>query len=227
MAMYRPRLSLNPDEDGTYTLLAVTETATGAHNPGKARVGVPRGYEVPGGAVGVLLPLEAGGEVIGLDAVRPVRHSLEKLELGAAGGHDMVVAFCTLGDAVLGTATIGMVNPRTLASLFGLPGTEPLEDGGWSAWADFVSAGPHMFHLRGSYLASSPGCRVRLTPVSQAVDPQTLVLQMEVTQLSGWWPQTVSRIPVDYDAVYAGMYNKVAVSLPQGSTMVFPVRMVT
>ena len=221
MEIFHPSLQLIPERDGEYTLRAITITPNSGFSAGRARPGVaPPTVRLTAEVFPVLLELHAHrGRVRHVPT--PVRHRLRDLALGAAGGQERgkssVLAFVMLGDRVLGSASVPVLPTHE--------GSSDVDTADWYAWLNTMPGGPPSFHVTGVVHVPTPGYEVKLVPASpQGINPAELILDLQVTQRPGVWPQVVTGLSVRYDQAPASVhYQGVLVREPDGDTVHFDV----
>ena len=81
--------------------------------------------------------------------------------------------------------------------------------------------GPVTFHISGLVFLPTPGYEVRLVPAApQGINPTDLILDLQVTPRTGFWPQVVTPVTVRYDQRPAGVeYRTVLVREPDGDAV--------
>ena len=113
---YTPELSLIPEQDGGYILMAVIGVPSIAYMAGQARAGAPPLTIVPPGAVAVVLPIlsHAEGET-NVSSRATVRHRLAGMHLEPG---TMVHAFVTVDGVVQGHATVSVPSLEAAVHVF-------------------------------------------------------------------------------------------------------------
>jgi hypothetical protein len=220
MQVFQPTLVLSVEPDGQYTLDAVTIAPTSGYSAGRARPGAPPNIRITEEAYPVLLKIHArGGKA--LQVLTSVRHHLRNLKLGSRHGKTTLLAFAMVNDQIVGSESI-VVGPGPEC-----PSKEPVvvDTGDWYSWLNKMPPGPASFHVSGVVYLPTPGYDVRLVPaVPQGTNPAELILDLEVTPRTGFWPQVVTPVNVRYDQRPAGVdYKGVLVREPDGDAVHFDV----
>lgn len=74
----------------------------------------------------------------------------------------------------------------------------------WAAWNDLRPPPPNAVHVVGSVQVTNPGIDVKLTKtIPQGFNPQILLLDLELTQKPGMWPQVLTWKQVRYESLLA------------------------
>lgn len=222
MEMFQPSLQLVVERDGEYTLHAVTITPNSSYSAGRARPGVPPGVRIIPEVYPVLLPLRTRGGPA-LQVLTPVRHRLRNLELGPAHGKTSLLAFAMIGDRVAGSTSIPVVATQECPR-----DPVPVDTSDWYAWLNRMPPGPASFHVTGVVYLPTPGYDARLVLASpQGINPEELILQLEVMPRPGVWPQVITPVSVRYDQSPAGvLYKGVLVREPDGDNWQLDVEVV-
>lgn len=74
----------------------------------------------------------------------------------------------------------------------------------WHAWLNTMPPKPDEFHVAGDVLVSNPGVQPILTirePQSTSINPTILILDLNLVQQPGMWPQLMTCAPVRLDRV--------------------------
>lgn len=216
MQIFQPNLLLSVEPDGQYMLDAVTITPNSGFSAGRARHGVPPNVRITAETYPVLLNLHARRGPA-LQVLNPVRHHLRNLKLGSKHGKTTVLAFAMIQGHVVGSASIPVTPEREC------PRKDPVtvDTAEWYAWLNKMPPGPATFHISGLVYLPTPGYDVRLVPAApQGINPKDLILDLEVTPRTGFWPQVVSPVTVRYDQRPAGVeYTSVLVREPDGDAV--------
>jgi hypothetical protein len=220
MEIFQPNLLLSVEPDGQYTLDAVTLAPNSGYSAGRAWHGVPPNIRITEEAYPVLLDIHArGGKA--LQVLTSVRHHLRNLKLGPKHGKTALLAFAMVRGQVVGSESIavGPVPER--------PRKEPVvvDTGDWYAWLNKLPPGPASLHVSGVVYLPTPGYDVCLVPhVPQGINPVELILDLQVTPRTGFWPQVVTPVNVRYDQRPALVdYKGVLVREPDGDLVHFDV----
>jgi len=217
MQIFQPDLLLSIEPDGQHTLDAVTITPNSSYSAGRAQPGVfSPNVRLTAETFPVLLNIHARGGPA-LQVLTPVRHHLRNLKLGPKHGKTTVLAFAMVEGKVVGSASIA-VTPRREC-----PRKDPVtvDTAEWYAWLNKMPPGPPSFHITGLVYLPTPGYDVRLVRAApQGINPKDLILDLEVTPRTGFWPQVVSPVTVRYDERPAGVeYTSVLVREPDGDAV--------
>lgn len=223
MELFQPSLSLVLQRNGRFTLRSVTLTPNSCFYAGRAEIGVPPNVRVLPEVLPVLLHINRRGGPICLQVITPVHHQLRNLELGPEAGKTTVTAFVLLDGMVVGSASIPVTEPAVEVGTeeegkkkkpgYGDGAVCPFETRDWYAWVNLMPPGPPSFHVVGSVLAPTPGYEARMKPaVPQGINPNQLILEIELVPLPGFWPQVLTWISARYDQEnYDGAYTEVAI----------------
>jgi hypothetical protein len=214
--MFTPNLTLAREPDGEYTLHAVTITPNSCYSAGRAERGVPPMVRIVAEVEPVLLHVRQRGGMC-LQVLKPVRHHLRDLKLGASHGKTTLTAFVMLGDSLLGSASLDVSHLGGVVP--GQGKDNPIDTSDWYAWLDRMPPGPARFHVTGVVTMPTPGYDVKLVRgAPQGINPKDLLLDLVIAKKEGIWPQVVTAIPVRYDEDPAAVdYESVLVRLPDGS----------
>jgi hypothetical protein len=233
MDLFSPSLSLIRQPDDRYTLRSITLTPNSCYHAGRAEIGAPPNVHVLPEVLPVMLRVNVRHGFC-LQVVTPVLHQLRNLELGSKHGKTAVTAFCMLDDKVVGSSTIDVRQgaAQVAAKRVGTAAAPapsgsvcPLDTREWFAWVDLMPPGPKSFHVVGSVLAPTPGYKATLKPaVPQGINPRQLILDLELIQLPGVWPDVLTWIAARFDeADYKGDYDDVAIRCAGSILAVVPV----
>lgn len=217
MEMFQPNLTLRREPDGELTLDAVTLTPSTCYAAGPAYLGVPPNVRITAETLAVLLPIRTHFGRCAM-VLTPVRHRLANL---VATGKTSVLAFTTIDDRVVGSASLPIVPGCSVEPKNPLP----IETSGWFAWVDDLPSGERVFNVVGTVVVPSPGYTASLEVASpQGINPKQLILDLHVAAKPGIWPQVVTSLHVGYQQrPYKGAYDTVFVREPDGDGVQFPV----
>lgn len=214
MEILQPSLQLVVEPDGEYTLHAVTITPNSGYSAGRARPGVPPGVRLTPETFPVLLEIRAR-RGRSLQVPTPVRHHLRNLELGPKHGKTSVLAFAMIGERVVGSTSIAVGPVHECPKD---PITVDTTD--WYAWLNRMPPGPASFHVTGVVYLPTPGYDARLVLATpQGINPNELILDLQVAPRPGHWPHVITPVSVRYDQSPADvMYQGVLVREPDSDT---------
>ena len=215
MEMFTPSLTLTVEPDGEYTLYAVTLAPNSCYSAGPARPGIPPTVRLVPEVFSVLLPVKVRSGPC-LQVIRPLRHRLRNLKLGDQHGKTTVTAFAMQGDQVLGSASIPVTSTHECPQ-----SSLPLDTEDFYAWVNRMPPGPPSFHVTGTVVLPTPGYDVKLVPATpQGINPRDFIMDLQITERPGKWPQVVTPMTVRYDVQdYKGQYASVLVRLPNGEAI--------
>ena len=72
----------------------------------------------------------------------------------------------------------------------------------WTAWNNRIPPKPDSFHVTGEVLVPNPGVTATLTPKEpQGINPKDLLLDLNLIQEPGIWPQVQTWVTARYDKV--------------------------
>ncbi|MCC6552120.1 MAG: hypothetical protein IT372_03735 [Polyangiaceae bacterium] len=214
-AIFEPQTILTVEPDGEYTLHAVTPTPNTCYSAGPAEAAPPPSVRLLPEVQPVILRIKhRGGRC--LQVLKPVRHSLPNLKLGAAAGKTTLTVFAMVGDAIVGSSSLDVSQLGRIE--VGGGKDRPIDTSDWYAWVDLMPGSTQSLHVKGVVTMGTPGYALRLAPAApQGVNPRDLILDLHITALPGTWPQVVTAIPVSYERESGGGYASVLVRLPDGS----------
>jgi hypothetical protein len=215
--MFQPHLRLFVEPDGEFTLIALTLTPNTWYSSGRAELAVPPSVRLAPEVESVLLHIRTRKGIC-VPMLRPVRHRLRNLKLGAKHGKTSVMAFAMVDGNIVGSASIPVDTTTPKPSV-------GVETSDWYAWVNAMPPGPHSFHVTGVVYAPTPGHEASLTMASpQGINPRDLILDLQLKTLSGMWPEVVTPISVRYDIPdYSGNYESVLIREPDGDAVQIPV----
>jgi hypothetical protein len=208
--IFQPSLQLVVEPDGEYTLHAVTITPNSGYSAGRARPGAPPNVRLTPETYPVMLAIRSrGGRT--LQVLTPVRHRLRNLKLGPAHGKTSVLAFAMIGERVVGSTSIAVGPVQECPK-----DPVPIDTSDWYAWLNQMPPGPASFHVTCVAYLPTPGYDAQLVPASpQGINPNELILDLQVTPRPGIWPQVITPVSVRYDQSPAAvMYQGVLVREP-------------
>jgi hypothetical protein len=221
MEFFQPSLTLIKEPDDEYTLHSVTLTPNCCFMGGRAELGVAPNVRLTREAVGVLLHIRNTRRPICLSVITPVKHQLGNIQLGGNSGKISVVAFAMVAGRLMGMSNISINDADRILVSDGTVIGCPADSSQWSAWVDFQAPGPRSLHVQGVVSAPTPGYQAVFTVASpQGINPRDLILDLNLKELSGVWPQVVTPIPAVYeDANYNGDHDTVLVRFPDGAAI--------
>ena len=77
-----------------------------------------------------------------------------------------------------------------------------IESRNWYAWLNLMPPRPNTFHVTGEVFVPNPGVNPVLTPrVPQGINPEILLMELQLLQQSGVWPQVFVWKQARYDLV--------------------------
>jgi hypothetical protein len=220
MQIFQPSLLLSVEPDGQFMLDAVTITPNSGYSAGRAWHGVPPNIRLTSEVYPVLLNLHARTGPA-LQVLTPVRHHLRNLKLGPKHGKTSVMAFVMLKGHHLGSASI-VVGPTHECPR---QDPVPVDTRDWYAWLNKMPGGPASFHVTGLVYLPTPGYEVKLVPAApQGINPAELILDLQVTPKTGFWPEVVTAVAVRYEQREVTVdYKGVLVREPDGDAVHFEV----
>lgn len=216
MKMFEPHLTLAREPDGEFTLHAVTITPNSCYSAGRVELTPPPNVRLLPEVQPVLLNVRVRTGRC-LQVLTPVRHRVRNLKLGESCGKTSVLAFVVVNGAISGSASLKLDDPGTCVNT----SPEPVETADWYAWINRMPPGPASFHLIGTVLVPNPGVTARLVKATpQGINPAELIMDLELTQRPGRWPQVVVPVSVRYDEEPLGVaYTGVLVRIPGGDAV--------
>jgi hypothetical protein len=144
-----------------------------------------------------------------------------------------VVAYAFFNQAPLDAITLVDASGRKNVEVVNVQ-PEPVQDGGsqdggssggpkfeceWSAVHDFMPPRPARLRVNGTCIMPTPGYKLTLTRAEpQGINPNILLLNLEVETPGGIVPQVLTPTPVAYEEVTDHHYLQVTI-LPDGATV--------
>jgi hypothetical protein len=210
MEMFEPQLTLTREKDGQYTMHALTLTPNTCYSAGRAQLAPPPEVLVAPEVQPVMLHLRARRGHCA-QTVTPVRHRVRDLQLGDAYGKTSVSAFVMLDGSIVGSANVRVQEPGPCGGVS--PGAVLTCD--WYAWVNRMTPGAVALHVTCTVLAPHAGFDVHFRRTApQATSPGDLLLDLQVDERPGSWPQVVTPIHARFEepsvgAVYTGVLARI------------------
>jgi hypothetical protein len=214
---FQPHTWLFREFDGEYTLLALTMTPNRCWRAGPALAAPPPNVALLPEVQPVVLQLRYSG-LLCFQVIKPVRHWISNLKLGAEHGKTTLTAFVMYGDQILGSSSMDVSHLGRPG-----PGRDPAEamiidTSDWYAWVNRMP-GPGAtptFYVTASVTVAHPGIDVSLVKAPPTPgQPRRLNLQLRVTRRPGAWPQVVVTKSVRYEeSPYQDAYDLVNIEQP-------------
>ena len=214
--MFEPQLTLAREPDGEFTLHSVTITPNSCYSAGRVELAPPPNVRLLPEVQPVLLNVRVRKGPC-LQVLTPVRHRVHDLKLGESSGKTSVLAFVVVNGAVAGSASLQVNDPGTCVN----PSPKPVDTADWYAWINRMPPGPASFHLIGTVLVPNPGVSARLVKATpQGINPAELIMDLELDQAPGFWPQRVTSVSVRYDESPLGVaYTGVLIRIPDSDAV--------
>ena len=137
-----------------------------------------------------------------------------------------VVAFTMVERFVVGISGISL-SEAMLRLVRREERIEPVDSRGWLAWVK-LQPPDRSLHIHGIGEAPTPGYQAELQVARpQGINPQELILDLQLSPLGGEWPEVATPIPVIYeDITYQGDHETVLIRFPSGTVLQLEIRKV-
>ncbi|MFP4120289.1 hypothetical protein [Coleofasciculus sp.] len=209
--LFEPKLSLIRQTDGMYILKAETQVPDTCHVAGEAVQELPPTEVIIPEALPVTLRIKYLDSQICQPVIKSVRHRIANLKLGE--GKDQVIAFTTVNDRVVGSASIRLEDVDS--------GQESIDTSDWKAWVNRMPGPdtPALF-VEGTVTLPNPCYSAQLVKADDQKDPNILMLDLQISEPkpSVFCIQVVTERTVRYeDENYTGNHEKVIIRLADNS----------
>lgn len=227
--LFQPMITLCREPDGKYTLYAVTLTPNSCFSAGLAQPSPPPNVLIIPEVQPVSLNIHRRSGLC-LQTITPVRQALANLQLGSDTGKTSVTAFVLLHDGsgsmpmLVGSASIRVDDAAHVCmadpDMQGHPNSHS-----WTAIADLEPPEPSSLTVRGMVTVAHPGHEAVLSVAEpQGFNPAQLILDLELRELPGIWPQVITDIEAVYrDDCYRGKHDTVAIQHKGAILTVIPI----